>query len=225
MSNLIVHSIFRSIQGEGPFTGTPAVFIRLYGCNLNCLDCDTDFLSSKASMETEQIVQAVRNLQEGNLVVITGGEPCAQDTTELCLDLINNGYFIQFETNGTLSFPVAIQKLCSVDIGIRRGIFIVCSPKTQKINLRIRSLICAYKYIISDADINAEDGLPNRVLNQMSCEKVARPSRGFKGLIYVQPADLKNDWKNSLNLKAAISSAMRFGYIFQLQLHKNIGVD
>ena len=46
---LEVHSIFKTIQGEGPFCGTPAVFIRLAGCNLQCPWCDTCLLYTSPS--------------------------------------------------------------------------------------------------------------------------------------------------------------------------------
>ena len=58
--DLEVHSIFYTIQGEGPFCGTPAVFIRLAGCNLQCPSCDTNYTSKRRTMTAEEIVNEVR---------------------------------------------------------------------------------------------------------------------------------------------------------------------
>ena len=73
---LDVHSIFYTIQGEGPFTGCPAVFVRLAGCNLKCPGCDTDYTSNRTPMTAEQILNKILELASpATLVVITGGEP------------------------------------------------------------------------------------------------------------------------------------------------------
>jgi len=59
-TELEVHSIFYTIQGEGPFCGTPAVFVRLAGCNLQCPSCDTDYTSKRTRMTAEEICDRVR---------------------------------------------------------------------------------------------------------------------------------------------------------------------
>ena len=75
---LLVHSIFHTLQGEGPFTGVPAVFIRLGGCNLQCPGCDTEYSEGIALMTIEEIFAKITEVVNGaktDLVVITGGEP------------------------------------------------------------------------------------------------------------------------------------------------------
>ena len=65
--------IFYSIQGEGEFTGTPAVFVRLAGCNLSCAFCDTDY-SLKFVASVDDVVRKVRELgRDCPMVVLTGG--------------------------------------------------------------------------------------------------------------------------------------------------------
>ena len=87
---LKVHSIFMTIQGEGPFSGHPAVFIRLAGCNLACPFCDTEYTENAVTMTIPEIRKAVRNAHTVNkgLVVITGGEPFRQNIVRLCNRLL-----------------------------------------------------------------------------------------------------------------------------------------
>src|SRR5690606_21434036 len=93
-STLEVQEIFPTFQGEGVYTGWPAVFIRLGGCNLACHFCDTEF-ESYQPMELEEIVQQVIELTgktHTKLVVITGGEPFRQPIGLLCRTLLGQEY-------------------------------------------------------------------------------------------------------------------------------------
>lgn len=96
-----VVEIFTSIQGEGKFLGTPVIFIRLAGCNLNCGFCDTDW--SKGQNMTIAEIKSVLDMQKGiKRVVITGGEPTIhKGFEELCMNLKSWGYKVNIETNGT----------------------------------------------------------------------------------------------------------------------------
>ncbi|MDO4993213.1 MAG: 7-carboxy-7-deazaguanine synthase QueE [Prevotellaceae bacterium] len=113
-----VNEIFHSLQGEGRFTGTPAVFVRLSGCNLNCWFCDTEFHSFKEMTEDEIVAEALK--YPSRHVVITGGEPTLQLTASLTDKLHAEGFFIMLETNGTNPLPEG----CEID-------WITCSPKLQ----------------------------------------------------------------------------------------------
>ena len=91
---LDIQEIFPTLQGEGPFVGQGAIFIRLGGCNLKCNFCDTEFDSFKNFSLTE-ILQKVIELSKNSqgkivrkLVVITGGEPMRQPIEKLCKELI-----------------------------------------------------------------------------------------------------------------------------------------
>ena len=111
-----VNEIFYSLQGEGHYTGTPAVFVRFAGCNLRCWFCDTDF-EKGVEMNEDEIVEAVLQYPT-RYVVITGGEPTLQITASLCDKLRAHGLYLMMETNGTRPLPEG----CKVD-------WITCSPK------------------------------------------------------------------------------------------------
>ncbi|MGN1211933.1 MAG: 7-carboxy-7-deazaguanine synthase QueE [Candidatus Cryptobacteroides sp.] len=117
-----VNEIFYSIQGEGRYTGTPAVFLRFSGCNLECHFCDTEH-SSFTEMSEEEIVGTVASFPSRH-IVITGGEPSLQLTSNLCRRLHEAGFFIQLETNGSIALP----QDCRVD-------WITCSPKSTPIKM------------------------------------------------------------------------------------------
>jgi 7-carboxy-7-deazaguanine synthase len=100
---LSVSEIFYSIQGESSFTGLPCGFVRLAGCNLRCVYCDTRYAYDDGRvMSIDQIVDQLVDFQCG-LVEITGGEPlCQEDTPALAKTLLQNGNTVIVETNGTV---------------------------------------------------------------------------------------------------------------------------
>ena len=222
-----VHSIFHTIQGEGPFCGTPAVFIRLAGCNLQCPGCDTDYTSDRKLLGPYEILFEVNELMRRDrwargLVVITGGEPFRQHIGELIHTLIDSGYYVQVESNGTMNPPCAPWSQRTDE---RHGAYLVISPKTGKLNPLALEAACALKYVVEAGDVREEDGLPLTALRHSANPFPARPPSDWGRLVYVQPMDSKDDEKNRLNIQAAVRSCMEHGYILQLQVHKIIGVD
>ncbi len=100
---LQLSEIFYSIQGEGTWSGTPAVFIRLAGCNLSCAFCDTDY-ATKFLASVDDVVAHVRSVGRNcPMVILTGGEPLAQSLTgDLILALQRDGRRVHIESNGTI---------------------------------------------------------------------------------------------------------------------------
>jgi 7-carboxy-7-deazaguanine synthase len=99
--------IFYSVQGEGTWTGTPAVFVRLAGCNLSCAFCDTDY-ALKFVASIDEVIGAVHSAGgDCPMVILTGGEPLAQvETVGLIAALRADGRRVHIESNGTLPVPL-----------------------------------------------------------------------------------------------------------------------
>ncbi|QDP52306.1 MAG: putative 7-carboxy-7-deazaguanine synthase [Prokaryotic dsDNA virus sp.] len=214
-----LHSIFLTMQGEGPHAGRPAIFVRLAHCNLACPACDTEYTQGAKKVKPQYIVDKVKELKcSTNLVVITGGEPFRQHLGELVELLVSQDFHIQFETNGTLppTFDTWYVGNGNVDI--------ICSPKSRKLDKGLAEHVTAFKYVVSYLHIDVEDGLPSRVLD-LKAGKIARPPSYYTGPIYVQPMDSKDEEVNNLHLDAAIRSCMLHGYTLCLQVHKIINME
>jgi 7-carboxy-7-deazaguanine synthase len=95
--------IFHSIQGESSHAGLPCVFVRLAGCNLRCVWCDSEYtFTGGEKVSVDEVVRRV----EGygcRLVEITGGEPLAQgEAFELIRRLCDGGFEVLIETSGSI---------------------------------------------------------------------------------------------------------------------------
>lgn len=241
LSTLDIQNIFRTVQGEGPFSGQPAIFIRLAGCNLQCPACDTDYTSQRVLMTIQNIVDCVNDLITGHaikLIVITGGEPLRQDISQLCSMLYQANYTVQIETNGTFGLPKNLQILLNNTLNNTLNNMlnkekiinkvpwfnIVCSPKTGKTHPSLNPYIVAWKYVLSANSI-ATDGLPILTLGHSASPQIARPNQGHQAPIYLQACDDKNDADNQLNQAACIESCLKYGYTLQLQIHKYLNIE
>lgn len=138
-----VNEIFYSLQGEGRYTGVPAVFLRLSGCNEKCPFCDTQHLSH-TDMSEEEIVEKVATYPTRH-IVITGGEPTMQLTASLTERLHKEGFYIQIETNGSLPLPQG----CKID-------WVTCSPKYKPV---VINPINELKVLFMNQDMTQYDGI------------------------------------------------------------------
>ena len=105
MIKIKVSEIFTSFQGEGPYVGTPATFLRLYGCNLECEWCDTD-ISTYEILSVDDVAEIILTQMEFNNIktlIITGGEPTLQmEEIKRLIKELPEDIKIQMETNGLL---------------------------------------------------------------------------------------------------------------------------
>lgn len=102
-SRLRISEIFHSVQGESTRIGLPTVFIRLTGCPLRCVWCDTEYAFSGGEMMSLSDVLAKVAEFSCKTVCVSGGEPLAQ---KACIDLLaalcDAGYSVSLETSGAL---------------------------------------------------------------------------------------------------------------------------
>ena len=196
-----VNETFLSLQGEGYFTGTPAFFLRLSGCNLQCPFCDTDHQSFSEMSEEEVVTEASRH--KSRHIVITGGEPALQLKQSLVDKLHEAGFFVQVETNGTLPLPEGID-------------WVTCSPKSLTPALSkgegvqiINELKVLYKGIGDD---------PERFISPLLGE-------GMGVRLCLQPLDTGNAERNRIILRDTIAYIMEHPHwSLSLQTHKLLGI-
>ncbi|MDM5070393.1 7-carboxy-7-deazaguanine synthase QueE [Aeromonas bestiarum] len=146
-----INEIFQTIQGEGIFTGLPAIFVRLQGCPVGCPWCDTRHTwivdparevgvqavldcsnesDGWSKVNTEQILASFQQLgYQARHVVITGGEPCLYDLQGLSTALIEAGYQVQIETSGTSEIQTHANTWVTVSpkIGMKGGLPVLAS--------------------------------------------------------------------------------------------------
>src|SRR5271157_4171654 len=156
-ASLKITSIFYTLQGEGPFSGTPCCFVRLTGCNLQCSFCDTYF-DAGDTLPFQEIFDLIRVAfakfyvqraimppvyPKNFLLVITGGEPLNQpNLTAFLEEAHRRGFSTQIESNGTIERELPDET------------FLVCSPKiNEKIAQFVRPAMLpradALKFVIS----------------------------------------------------------------------------
>ena len=204
---LDVVGIFKTFQGEGPYTGHKSIFIRLGGCNLACDFCDTEF-DDFSTISLQDICAKVNLLSsddEIELVVITGGEPLRQPIEGLCHALIKNGYKVQIETNGTLFRNIPSE----VDI--------VCSPKNtghgyKSVRPDILDRLSCLKFVVSK--------------HKKQYARVPEVGqRKYNVPVYIQPMDEYDNDRNSQNLEYVIDLCIKHQYNLSIQMHKIMGVE
>jgi len=213
--SLFVTSMFFTLQGEGPYAGMPAFFIRLAKCNLDCSFCDTFFddgdwltfaeIESKiydtirdfwVSKEKEPPAWAVRNRNDypGVVLVMTGGEPLLQDNISPWMTR-QLGHFkaVQVESNGIL------------DTDVPTGVTLVCSPKCLEKNGLAVKYLAPSKTILNRADclkfvVTADPASPYHTVPDWAMEwKQNNPNKE----VYCSPMNIYNSFPQKIKLLRA----------------------
>ena len=112
---LRVTEIFRSIQGESTHSGRPCAFVRLTGCPMRCVWCDSEYtFTGGEHIGIEDVIEQVRAL-DCRLVEVTGGEPLAQrEAFTLIRRLCDEGYEVLIETGGYVSTEGVDERACII---------------------------------------------------------------------------------------------------------------
>ena len=206
--SLYVTSMFFTLQGEGPYAGMPALFIRLGKCNLACSFCDTFFddgnwmnpLEIATAMHFAKLAhwndRSVPKWAHGNdniVLVITGGEPLLQSNLSAFLDRQSTNFkAVQIETNGT------------IDQRISSEITVVCSPKCSEKNGKAVKYLAPSQFILDRADclkfVMSSD--PTSPYNEVpEWAHVWRQETGKE--IYCSPMNVYNDFPQKIKLLRA----------------------
>lgn len=245
---LLVTSIFPTIQGEGPFAGRRCVFLRLAGCNLGgkgvtgpgCDFCDTDFRmqQGKALSFDEiygQIVRLLDDIGGKRLIVITGGEPMMQENLVgfLKFGMQTPRFIFQIESNGTRLLPIPVT-----------GVYLVVSPKIpvmkdrlgtpfpssssyyHELNKRILDRADCLKFVVDSASSSPYHEIPDYALrfNQRRSVYVSPIAVYKREVLEGEVASIWTpgliDWDaTKANHAYAASLAMEHGFIVSIQMH------
>ncbi len=218
-----VNEIFETIQGEGSYTGTPAIFIRLQGCPVGCSWCDTKHTWDVEPANLILLTQTSRKTQDsdtyGNAsaaellsllqaegyrarhVVLTGGEPCMYDLTPLCELLHANSFSTQIETSGTFDIKAPDSTWVTVSPKVNmKGGYEVLTSALERAN-EIKHPVAMEKHI--------ED------LKQL----LARIDTAGK-LVYLQPISQK-----AKATRLAIDMCKTYNWRLSVQVHKYLGIN
>jgi 7-carboxy-7-deazaguanine synthase len=248
---LRVHSWFVTVQGEGPFAGVPAVFVRLAGCNLRCYFCDTDFSSKSEEIDVYELFGRILQETRGKgvkLLVLTGGEPLLQNVDELVSFAIVQGWRVQVETAGTVGSDSVWAATSALDQR-NPAVTYVVSPKTGKIAGEFNAANIYLKYIIKAGRVSLQDGLPvfSTQLDGMPGPLYRPPAELLKNRlwrqehIFVQPMDEyingddvglalafvgeRDETAYAANVEECARVAIQYGYRVSLQTHKYMNVE
>ncbi|MEL0630597.1 7-carboxy-7-deazaguanine synthase QueE [Psychromonas aquatilis] len=218
-----INEIFESLQGEGTFTGKPSIFVRLQECPVGCAWCDTkhtwevsledEIKKPQFDLKKEESTKwcSFTSAQLLNLfsergykakhIVITGGEPCMYDLTDLCHAFEAQGYGCQVETSGT--FEIKVSKDCWVTL----------SPK---INMK-----GGYQVLSSSYQLASEIKYPvARQSHVDDLQQIIHDNGLEHKKVYLQPISMK-----PAATALAIKSCIENNWMLSVQLHKYLDIE
>ena len=228
MSVLMVREIFGpTIQGEGDYSGSPAIFIRFAGCNMwnglpstraasACPFCDTDFRRDRSTkMSVAEVLDVVHGISDGYknnyLIVLTGGEPMLQNK-QVLLTLVGSlqerGFTVQMESNGTVYDDALGDALDGLTI----------SPKSD-----IKSIIADFKNVSCLKVLHPHPNPKVKINEYIDAYSASHSHIHF----CLQPIDAYDEDENKNNINLTLAKVKKLGYPWRisLQTHKLLGEE
>ena len=204
-ATLVVTEIFRSLQGESSFAGLPCTFVRLTGCTLRCVWCDSAYAFSGGRAMTEGEVLAEVERLGAPLVELTGGEPLEQEGFyPLASALCDRGYAVLVETGGHV--PVG-----RVDSRVIKILDVKCpgsgmESRNDLDNLKHLGQKDEIKFVVGDREdfLWAEELVRKRSLDEKHTVLISPVFEGGASAIAPQVAEWVRDSKRKLRLNLQV---------------------
>lgn len=244
---LAVTSVFRTIQGEGPYAGYPSVFVRLAGCNFgdkqdHCQFCDTSFQLDRAEWLTVQELllrcTELPGYRESDVLVVTGGEPTLQPNLMPFLNAaVDKFESLQIETNGTQA--KFFQDLENGHPLLDYSLTTVVSPKASMRVERyavpadiVRDNADVFKFVVTADEDDPHHTIPQWALdiaaynpNRVAISPMAVYKRPYSGEVSsAWDHDLIDAQETSKNYAYAAEYALKHGLRLSIQQHLFLGV-
>ena len=207
-----------TIQGEGPKTGHPTIFVRVYGCNLDCPWCDTKYAiagGDNKKMTADEVVAQVKKLDVYTCedITFTGGEPLLyiDELYEVIKRLYT--YKFQFETNGTI-FPSKYQGFFwefNVDFVVSPKLHAIDEKYIEALKLwAVYGPTVCFKFVYESPE----------TIKQIKQLKEKIPALNYGDVpIYLMPEGIKFDQKK---YEETSNACIENGYILSSRLHNII---
>ncbi len=205
--SLRISEVFTSLQGEALTSGSPTTFIRLTGCPLRCVYCDSAYAFKGGEQRSIPDLVSLSEASRTNLVCVTGGEPLAQpNCLSLLTSLCDAGFEVSLETSGAIDISAVDPRVSIVlDLktpGSRE------SSKNLLSNLQLIKEKDQVKVVVIDED--------DFRWFELLCD--THPSIFQAGAVWISPSYDEID----LQILADLIIGSRHPFRMQLQLHKQI---
>jgi len=209
MGSLRITEIFYSLQGESNTMGIPTVFIRLTGCPLRCVYCDTAYAFTGGKKININEIIAEAEQYNTPYITVTGGEPLAQPACiELLTELLNKDFKVSLETSGAIDISNVDQRTVKV--------MDLKTPSSGELNRNLYENIQylnskdQVKFVIgNDEDFNWSKSILTEYALSDRCEVIFSPVMGLQNPIELAEKILRD----------------RLPVRFQIQLHKLLWDD